>query len=243
MRALIVSDVHSNLAAFKSVIADAERRGGFSEIWSLGDLVGYGPEPSECIELLRSHPHYAIIGNHDLAAVGRLSLHDFNAYAAAANRWTATQISREQAEFIAAQPLTLERDEFTLVHGSPRDPVWEYVLTERAALACMTHIQTYWCVVGHSHVPFICRRTQNGAAFIRHHLDAQVPLDEDGMVINPGSVGQPRDGDARASYAIYDAHAQAVSHHRVPYDIRATQTKMEQHGLPQYLVDRLSVGR
>ena len=147
MRALVVSDVHSNLAAFESVIADVEGRGGFDEIWSLGDLVGYGPEPSECVELLRSYSHQAVVGNHDLAAIGELSLEQFNPYAAAANRWTAEQLTREHAEYIGAQPLTLEIDEFTLAHGSPRNPIWEYVVTVEARYRLL-HAHRYILVPG-----------------------------------------------------------------------------------------------
>ena len=243
MRALIVSDIHSNIEAFRAVIADAETRGGFDEIWSLGDLVGYGPEPSECVELLRAHSHNAVVGNHDLAAVGKLSLDRFNPYAAAANRWTAARLTREQADYIGGLPLTLELDEFTLAHGSPRNPIWEYLVTVDAAIACFTHIDTYWCLVGHSHTPFMCiPQGTTGAAFLAFPPDRLVQLDSRPLIVNPGSVGQPRDGDARASYVIYDDSAGTIVHHRVAYDIAATQEKMRRHGLPDYLIERLAVG-
>lgn len=243
MRALIVSDVHSNLEAFQAVIEDAEKHGGFNEIWSLGDLVGYGPNPSECVELLRSHEHKAVAGNHDLAAVGNISTDRFNPHAAAANRWTAAQLTQNHAEYISMLPLTLEIDEFTLAHGSPRDPVWEYLITEEAAIACFTHIDTYWCIVGHSHVPFLCIPRADGAAFMAFPEERAVQLDDKALIINPGSVGQPRDQDPRASYVIYDDEKQTVIHHRVEYDIAATQVKMRRHGLPDYLIDRLVAGR
>ena len=243
MKALIVSDVHSNLEAFLAVIADAENRGGFDEIWSLGDLVGYGPDPSACVELLRSYEHNAVAGNHDLAAVGKLSVERFNPYAAAANLWTATQLTREQSEYISQLPLTLEIDEFTLAHGSPRDPIWEYLITEDAAIACFTHIDTYWCIVGHSHVPFLCIPRADSAAFLAFPEERAVQLDDEALIINPGSVGQPRDNDPRASYVIYDDERRTVTHHRVKYDIAATQDKMWRYGLPDYLIDRLVVGR
>ena len=243
MRALIVSDVHSNLEAFQAVIADADARGGFDEIWSLGDLVGYGPEPWECVELLRSHEHKAVAGNHDLAAIGKLSLERFNSYAAAANRWTAAQLTREQADYIGELPLILEIDEFTLAHGSPRDPIWEYLTTVDAAIACFTHIDTYWCLVGHSHVPFLCIPRADGAAFIAFPQGRVIQLDDGALIVNPGSVGQPRDGDPRASYVIYDDGSQTMAHRRVAYDIGSTQEKMRRHALPEYLVERLAVGR
>ena len=243
MRALIVSDVHSNFEAFGAVIEDAEGKGGFEEIWSLGDLVGYGPDPSACVELLRSHSHRAVAGNHDLAAAGKLSVEQFNPYAAAANRWTATQLTREQSNYVGGLPLLLEIDEFTLAHGSPRDPVWEYLITEDAAIACFTHIDTYWCLVGHTHVPFLCIPRPDGAAFMAFPEGRAVKLDEEALIVNPGSVGQPRDNDARASYVLYDDSTQTIAHHRVQYDILATQDKMRRHGLPDYLIDRLAVGR
>ncbi len=243
MRALIVSDIHSNLEALESVLSDAQSRGGFDQVWSLGDVVGYGPDPGPCIDLLLRHDLRAVAGNHDLAAIGKLSLEAFNPYAAAANRWTAGQLSAEQAEHLAGLELRLELDEFTVVHGSPRDPIWEYVVTVQAAVASFTHFDTYWCLVGHSHVPFICRPAGQGAEFLQFPLDSPVTLGEEQVIVNPGSVGQPRDGDPTASYAVYDSDASTVTHHRVEYDIEATQEKMRGHDLPQYLIDRLPLGR
>ena len=242
MKALIVSDVHSNLEAFRSVIEDANTRSGFDEIWSLGDLIGYGPNPVECIELLREHRHRAVAGNHDLASIGKLSLEAFNPYAKAANMWTAEQLGQEQVDFIAAQELRLEIDEFTVVHGSPRDPVWEYVITVEAAVASFMHFDTYWCLVGHTHVPILCRPEENGAAFVEFPLDKQITLTEDRVIVNPGSVGQPRDRDPRASYAIYDSDDSTVTHHRTEYDIPKTQAEMREFGLPDFLVTRLESG-
>lgn len=243
MRALIVSDVHSNLEAFHAVIEDAEVRGGFDEIWSLGDLVGYGPDPSACVELLRSYEHRAVAGNHDLAAIGRISIERFNPYAAAANRWTAAELAQDQSEYLGSLPLTLEIDEFTLAHGSPRDPVWEYLITVESAIACFTHIDTYWCLVGHSHMPFLCIPRPDGASFMAFPQGRAVQLDEKALIVNPGSVGQPRDGDPRAGYVLYEDGAQIITHYRVEYNIAATQDKMRRHSLPDYLIDRLSVGR
>ena len=242
MRALIVSDVHSNIEAFTSVISDAKYRSGFDEIWSLGDLIGYGPNPNECIELLSAHQHKAVAGNHDLASIGKLSLEAFNPYAKAANLWTAEQLSQEHVEFIATQELRLEIDEFTLVHGSPRDPVWEYVMTVDAAVASFMHYDTYWCLVGHTHFPSLWLPSENGATFVEFPLDKQINLTEDRVIINPGSVGQPRDRDPRASYAIYDSDASTVTHHRVQYDISKTQAQMQDCGLPEFLISRLEDG-
>lgn len=243
MRALIVADIHSNLEAFEAVIRDAEARGGFDQVWSLGDLVGYGPDPGPCIELMQQYEHRGVAGNHDLAAIGRLSLEAFNVYAAEANRWTSLQLSREHAAYLARLPLKLEVDEFTLVHGSPRDPIWEYVISVPSAVASFLHFDTYWCLVGHSHIPFVCRPAEKGAVFLEFPLDTPVTLGTERLIINPGGVGQPRDGDPRAAYAIYDSSIEAVSHHRVEYDIPATQLKMVRRGLPKFLADRLAEGR
>ena len=243
MRALIVSDIHSNLEAFQSVIEDAESSGGFDEVWSLGDLVGYGPEPVSCIDLMRRHSHLGVAGNHDLAAIGRLSLELFNEYAAAANLWTASQIDEEHIAYLAGLDLRLERDGFTIVHGSPRDPIWEYVMSTSSAVASFLHFDTLQCLVGHSHIPFICRPTEGGVVFLEFPLDTPVALGADRVIINPGGVGQPRDGDPRASYAIYDSEAGNIVHHRVHYDIPTTQEKMRRHGLPEFLIERLSYGR
>ena len=243
LRVLIVSDVHSNLEAFKSVISDAEARGGFDQIWSLGDLVGYGPDPGACIELMQEYDHRGVAGNHDLACIGKLSLEAFNAHAAAANRWTATTLTKEQADYLGGLSLKLELDEFTVVHGSPRDPVWEYVVSVGAAVASFLHFYTYWCLVGHSHIPFVCRPAEKGAVFLDFPLDTPIALGTDRLIINPGGVGQPRDGDPRASYAVYESKGGIVLHHRVEYDIPATQEKMKEHGLPEFLSERLNHGR
>ena len=243
MRVLIVADVHSNLEAFTSVIEDASRRGGFSQIWSLGDLVGYGPDPVECLKLLGGHRHVAVAGNHDLAAAGRLSVEAFNEYAAEANRWTAAQLTPEEASTLASQPLKSVQGEFTLVHGSPRDPVWEYVVSQSSAAVSFLHFDTNWCLLGHSHVPFLCMPIENSPAFRTFPEDSPVTLGGDRMLINPGSVGQPRDGDPRASYAIYDSDEHSIFHHRTEYDVAETQQKMAKAGLPQYLIDRLPLGR
>ena len=243
MRALIVSDIHSNLEAFQSVLDDAEARDSFEQVWSLGDLVGYGPDPSACIDLLRHYDHRAVAGNHDLASIGKLSLEAFNPFAAAANRWTAAQLSQEQTDYLGGLELKLELDEFTVVHGSPRDPIWEYVVSVEAAVASFLHFDTYWCLLGHSHIPFVCRPSEVGAEFLVFPLDVPVALSDERIIINPGGVGQPRDGDPRASYAIYYTEENSLEFRRVPYDLVATQRKMRLAGLPEYLAERLQYGR
>ena len=240
---MIVSDIHANLEAFRSVIDDASRSGGFDQIWNLGDLVGYGPDPGGCIELLREHDHIGVAGNHDLAAVGRIGLEWFNTYAAAAARWTRTQLSDEHINHLRALPLRVEAGDFTVVHGSPRDPVWEYVVSRDVATANFGNFDTRRCLVGHSHLPFVCRLADTGAEFFDFPVDVAIALGDERCIINPGSVGQPRDGLPTASYAVYDSDAGTITHRRATYDIPATQRKMRERGLPGYLVDRLTVGR
>ena len=246
MKALIASDIHANLEALNAAIADADAAGGFDQIWSLGDLVGYGPNPSEVIDALREREHVAVVGNHDLAAVGAIGLEWFNAIAAAANAWTATVLDDARKDFIRAQPRVLELDdyEFTMAHGSLRDPVWEYVTTSSAVRACLTACQTYRCLVGHTHVPIICRMDDaQDIAVIPPRPDAPLSLRQDSLLINPGSVGQPRDGDPRASYAIYDSETETLTHRRAEYDVEKTQRKIISLGLPPFLAERLALGR
>ncbi len=243
MRALIVSDVHSNLEAFQSVIAHADSMDGFDRIWFLGDLVGYGPDPGPCIDLLREYDHSGVAGNHDLAAIGKIGLQRFNPQAAAAARWTTTQLTEEQIDFLDQLPIRREIHNFTMVHGSPRDPVWEYVITPAAAAACFSHFGTKRCLVGHSHVPFLCAPEGKSALFYEFPVDLSVELRDTRLIINPGSVGQPRDGLPTASYALYDSEDQTITHCRAEYDIASTQKRMAEHNLPPYLIDRLTYGR
>ena len=246
MKALIASDIHANLEALNAAIADAESAGGFDQIWSLGDLVGYGPNPSEVIDVLRGREHVAVVGNHDLAAVGAIGLEWFNPVAAAANAWTSTVLDDDRKDFIRAQPRVLELDdyEFTMAHGSLRDPVWEYVTTSSAVRACLTRSRTYRCLVGHTHVPIICRMDDaHNIAVIPPRPDAPLPLRQDSLLINPGSIGQPRDGDPRASYAIYDSETETLTCRRAEYDVEKTQRKIISLGLPPFLAERLALGR
>ncbi len=243
MLALIVADIHSNLEAFQAVVADAEENGGFDEIWCLGDTVGYGPDPARCIELLRSYPLSCVAGNHDWAAVSKISTIDFNPVAAAACQWTSSQLSAEQADFLRYLPDVVLNCEFTLVHGSLREPMWEYLIHPEAAMATFQLLKTRFCVLGHSHIPFICREQGDQCVFVPFPEGEPLPLGEERLIINPGGVGQPRDGDPRPSYVLYDSVRGTIERSRVTYDIRATQEKMSLAGLPPPLIARLDYGR
>ena len=242
MRALLLSDIHANLEALEAVLADASARGGFDAIWCLGDTVGYGPDPGPCIHLLQEFELVAIAGNHDYAAVGKTDYSDFNGAARVATIWTAGQLTGAEAGFLANLPTVVEKDRFTLVHGSLREPLVEYLVDVGAAEATLALLQTPFCLVGHSHIPFICREN-GGAPYFDDFTEGVVtPLGKERLIINPGGVGQPRDRDPRPSYGILDRAAGTLERRRVEYDIGETQGKMRRAGLPEYLIDRLNYG-
>ena len=243
MRILVVADVHSNLAALRAVIADADSGGAIDRIWCLGDTVGYGPEPNECVEVLRLYPLRATAGNHDLAAAGLLSTEDFNLYAAEAVGWTSTQLNDEARAWLSSLPNTLIDGDFTLVHGALTDPIWDYLITQRDAERHLNLQKTPYGLVGHSHLPLTFLRLGRALRGTPLSDGDIITLNGITFVANPGSVGQPRDGDPRAAYAIVDTDASYISFHRVIYDIEATQKKIVAAGLPEYLAERLEKGR
>ena len=240
MRRAILADIHGNLEAFEAVMRDIAERGGVDELWCLGDVVGYGPEPSACIALLRRHPHICVAGNHDWAAIGKLDTADFNPDAAAACKWTAGQLSAEDVAYLRHLDLTATCGEFTLVHGSPRDPLFEYVTSPRRATANLQFFGTRFCLVGHTHVPAVF--TDADGKCYWSELPPVLSLVTGRIILNLGSVGQPRDKDPRAAYAIYDEAERLIYSYRVPYDIEVTQKKMIEYGLPESLSLRLSDG-
>jgi predicted phosphodiesterase len=242
MRALIVSDVHSNLEALQAVISDAEARGGFDEVWCLGDTVGYGPDPGACLHLLRSYPFQMVAGNHDYAAVGKMSVETFNYAAATAARWTSSQLNAADADFLSGLPLVITLEPFTLVHGSLRAPIWEYLLDSTSALGTFELLSTRYCLVGHSHIPFLCRENRGDPRFEDFGEGAEFKLKQERLIVNPGSVGQPRDHDPRPSYALFEDQENTLRRYRVSYDIKTTQGKMRQAQLPDPLILRLDHG-
>ena len=242
MRALILSDIHSNLEAFRAVLDDVGGRGGFDQVWCLGDTVGYGPDPGECIELLKRHNYIGIVGNHDLAAAGKLSTDDFYSHARLAALWTASQLGPEQAEFLTSLPEILQSGHFTLVHGSLRLPLMEYLVSTEAAIGTFRLLETPFCLVGHSHIPFVCRKEGSQCSFEPFPEEQAVYMGEERLIINPGGVGQPRDGDPRPSYALYDSDEGTMRRYRVSYEITVTQEKMRRAGLPEALIRRLDFG-
>ncbi|MGE5262778.1 MAG: metallophosphoesterase family protein [Acidobacteriota bacterium] len=243
MRILLISDIHANLVALNTVIKDA---GSFEHVWCLGDVVGYGPEPNECIERLRSYDLLCLAGNHDWAVLDKLDLEEFNPDARRAALWTRNQLTVGNLDWLHQLPerVPLQADKFTLVHGSPRYPIWEYVLTPAVARINFDYFASPICFMGHTHVPVVYRYEMAAITATAETLVENVALafGPERMMINPGSVGQPRDGDPRAAYAILNTDTMTLTHRRVSYDIGATQEKMEQAGLPTRLITRLSYG-
>ncbi len=241
MRYLVLSDIHSNLAAFEAVLADA---GEYDQIWCLGDVIGYGPQPNECIDLLKSLPHICVAGNHDWAAIDRLDISAFNPYALRACLWTREQLTADNWEFIENLPERLVDGDFTIVHGSPRHPVWEYITDSRIATINLAHFDTNCCLFGHTHRPvlYIDDVTTGTCDGFLMPLRDPVPIPKERLLLNPGGVGQPRDSDPRASYVLLDLEDNTVELRRVPYAIKETQELMVSLGLPLQLARRLEVG-
>ncbi|HEV8575447.1 MAG TPA: metallophosphoesterase family protein [Dehalococcoidia bacterium] len=247
MRALIVSDIHANLVALEAVLKSAERGGTIDAVWSLGDCVGYGPQPGECIARLKGSGAVMVAGNHERAATGAIGTEDFNRDAAAAAEWTKARLTEDEKSFLDGLPEVDSQDDFTLVHGTLRWPIWEYLYSAEAALAHLALQVTPFGLVGHTHVPMLVGEDpQSPEGCLLYRLDdgETVTLSaERRIVLNPGSVGQPRDGDPRASYALYDSESRLITLHRVEYDIPATQKLMSEAKLPGWLIERLSAGR
>lgn len=245
MKTLIIADVHSNLEALVSVINDAVSRGPIEAVWCLGDVIGYGPDPGPCISILRSAQALIVAGNHDLGAVGAIPLSDFNSSAAEACQWNGDKLSAQEAEFLKGMPFTIEIEGFTLVHGSPRNPIWEYLISPDLAAANLSHFQTSYCLVGHSHLPLLFHfedgPSEKCRMAVMKHGDS-IKLTDNRVIVNPGSVGQPRDRDPRAGYAIYDEESRTITHYRVEYDLKTTQEKIRRAGLPEPLAQRLEYG-
>jgi Predicted phosphoesterase len=241
VRIAITSDIHANLAALEAVLANA---GPVDAIWNTGDAVGYGPQPRECIARLREAGAVWVAGNHERAATAAISTDDFNPAAAEAAQWTAAQIRREEKVLLDALPETIQESNFTLCHGTLRDPIWEYLDDGDAALAQLALQRTKFGIVGHTHVPALVTETPDGCELQRLRDGEVVALTgEVRLVLNAGSVGQPRDGDKRASYGIYDSEVATFTLRRVEYDIARTQKLMVEAGLPDWLIERLAIGR
>jgi diadenosine tetraphosphatase ApaH/serine/threonine PP2A family protein phosphatase len=240
MRVAVISDVHANYHALEAVLKEIDAA-HVEVVWCLGDTVGYGPRPNECCEVVRDRAGHCLVGNHDLVVLGELAVGDFNDEAAAAAMWTRDVLTPESSAFLASLKPFGEVEGVDLFHASARDPIWEYVLTEEAALATLELSHAPLVLVGHSHVALAIAvedgRVDGGPA----PGGSKVAL-EGRRLLNPGSVGQPRDGDPRAAWLLLDLEERFAEFHRVAYSIEHTQAEMRERGLPHALAARLERG-
>jgi diadenosine tetraphosphatase ApaH/serine/threonine PP2A family protein phosphatase len=244
LRTVIISDVHSNTEGLLAVLAHAEDRGGFDAVWCCGDIVGYGAEPSAVIAELRSRDVLSVAGNHDRAATGQMDVEEFNPVAAKAALWTEQAITPDDRAWLDSLPEMLTAGEFTLVHGSLRQPLWEYLDNAPAAGAQFDMQTTRFSIVGHSHLQFWCEERVGEWPAMHAALDGdRIELGDTRLILNPGSSGQPRDGDPRAGYMLYDDRDRTITWHRVVYDAEGAGRKIRAAGLPDMLARRLLVGR
>jgi diadenosine tetraphosphatase ApaH/serine/threonine PP2A family protein phosphatase len=243
MRAAILSDVHGNRHAFEAVLA-ATAEQGVDAVWCLGDLVGYGADPNACVALARERCAIILAGNHDLAVTGDLSLDEFSRGAALAAHWTQSVIADEHLQFLHGLSPQGQADGIGLYHASPRDPIWEYVLSSMLADLCLTAQPERISVVGHSHVALSFSRDQEAEAKGKPREAGEIAdLSTGEWIMNPGSVGQPRDGDPRAAWLELDTDAWTATWHRVEYDIDGAAAAIRAAGLPGSLADRLGYGQ
>ena len=241
-KVLVFSDVHANSIALEAVLADA---GKVDETWCLGDVAGYGPQPNKCMERMRSLPKLTcMMGNHDYAAIGEGALETFNADAKKALIWQRERLSPESRSFLSSLPDELVlRGEVSLAHGSPRDPIWEYVMNTLVARLNLSFFVTPWCFVGHSHYQAVFQFTAktDEVTIVVPHPGEPYEL-KDRAILNPGSVGQPRDRDPRAAYAFFCPEERTWEPRRVEYDIKSVQKMILDAGLPSRHAERLAGG-
>ncbi|MCV0404246.1 MAG: metallophosphatase family protein [Chloroflexi bacterium] len=244
MRIAVLSDIHANLPALEAVRADLP---DVDQVWVLGDIVGYGPQPNEVISALQAMGARSVLGNHDGAAIGTVDAAYFNPDARAAIEWTAGVVDENARAYLATLPEVRRDGEVTAVHGSPRDPIWEYITSSGIAAANFEHFETRLCLFGHTHLPIAYRLTSDGIDVQPGMPGESVRIGAARALLNPGSVGQPRDGLPDAAYAVLELDASiddaVISFHRVRYEIDRTQRMMREVGLPPRLAERLSYGR
>jgi predicted phosphodiesterase len=255
MRLAILSDIHSNLPALEAVLADLDGS-GVDELWCLGDVVGYGAQPDQCTALVAERCAVCLVGNHDLAVLGELDISSFSPAAAAAVRWTRDVADRDTLDYLRRLEPSDESRDAAVYHASPRDPVWEYVLWPDQAAECIAVQAARVSLIGHSHVALffvmgedrrpprsqaleledVARGAQAGAG-------TRLDLSEGRWLINPGSVGQPRDGDPRAAWLELDTGSWEATYHRVEYEIDRAAAAIDATDLPEHLARRLYVGQ
>jgi len=243
VKVAVISDIHANRHAFEATL-EAVAASEAAELWCLGDLVGYGAEPDACVELAREHAAVCLAGNHDLAVTGELPLEEFSRGASLAVQWTREVIDPENLEFLRTLRPQGREGSVGLYHASPRDPVWEYVLSALLAELCMDAQPHRICLIGHSHVALSFVRLPGELATGEPRREAALlDLERGEWLLNPGSVGQPRDGDPRASWLLLDLDAMAASFHRAEYDVGGAAAAIRAARLPDSLAERLEFGQ
>jgi predicted phosphodiesterase len=242
MRIALISDVHGNLPAFEAVV-EAVEASDAETTWCLGDLVGYGAQPDDCVALARQRCDVSLAGNHDLVVTGDIDIDDFSSTAASAARWTRDHISEESLEFLRSlEPADAEREP-GIYHASPRDPIWEYVLSTLQAHECMSSMKPRVGAIGHSHVALFFHRDGGESRGATAPGGTQMDLSRGKWLINPGGVGQPRDGDPRAAWLLLDTDTWTAIWNRVEYEIDRAAEAIERAGLPAMLAERLYTGQ
>jgi diadenosine tetraphosphatase ApaH/serine/threonine PP2A family protein phosphatase len=241
MRVAVVSDIHSNLHALEAVLAAIEAEAS-DELWCLGDLVGYGPRPNECCRAIAERADVCLAGNHDLAVRGTIDLEEFGGEAAVAARWTRDVLEPQAQELLDRLEPAGAAHGVALYHASARDPIWEYVLSDETALATLELTDSQLVLVGHSHVALRVVQSEDELAGGVAPAGTELELGGARALLNPGSVGQPRDGDPRAAYLLLDLDARHATFSRVEYDVERTQREMREAGLPELLAARLELG-
>jgi diadenosine tetraphosphatase ApaH/serine/threonine PP2A family protein phosphatase len=241
VRIAVISDIHANLHALDAVVSDIDAAEVDQE-WCLGDLVGYGPRPNECVDLVRERASLSLCGNHDLAVLGSLEMSEFSGDAAAAAIWTQGVLGEQQRTWLASLEPEGRAEGAELFHGSPRNPIWDYVLSEGAAFESLRETTAPLVLVGHSHVALALSLSAETLAGGLAPAGTTADLASGRWLLNPGSVGQPRDGDARAAWALIDTDASRAEFRRVAYPIEKTQAEIRELGLPSALAARLAHG-
>jgi diadenosine tetraphosphatase ApaH/serine/threonine PP2A family protein phosphatase len=243
MQVAVISDIHGNRHAFEAVLADLGA-GGVDAVWCLGDLVGYGADPNDCVALAQEHCDVCLAGNHDLAVTGELPLDEFSRGAAVAAQWTAEVITPEQLDFLSSLKPSGEAGGVGLFHASPRDPIWEYVLSTLLAELCLDTQACRICLIGHSHVALSFVRPEGEAATGEPRRGGdELDISEGEWLLNPGSVGQPRDGDPRAAWLLLDTGAGTATWRRTDYDVAGAAAAIRAARLPDSLAERLQYGQ
>jgi predicted phosphodiesterase len=243
MKVAVVSDIHANRHAFEATL-EAIASSDASELWCLGDLVGYGAEPDACVELARRHAAVCLAGNHDLAVTGELALDEFSRGASVAAQWTREVIDPENLAFLESLRPQGQEAEIGLFHASPRDPVWEYVLSSLLAELCLNQQENRICLIGHSHVALSFARQEGELASGEpRRAGTQLDIEQGEWLLNPGSVGQPRDGDRRAAWLLLDLDEMEATFHRADYDVAGAAAAIRAARLPDSLAERLEYGQ